>query len=108
MLALRFLPLVQEELQNLMRALSSRAVNLRKIGLKASIGLILSVGERLLANILLRAEQGAEAMLVRGGMWVSQDRFRPNTLLGEKNSFLNIGSAILLIFVLSLRRKYGA
>ncbi|MFL0770725.1 MAG: CbiQ family ECF transporter T component, partial [Prochlorococcus sp.] len=60
LLSLRFLPLVQEELQNLLRSLVSRAVNLRQLGFKASFGLILSVGERLLANILLRAEQGAE------------------------------------------------
>ena len=68
LLALRFLPLVQEELQNLLRSLASRAVNLRRLGFKASFGLVLAVGERLLANILLRAEQGADALVARGGM----------------------------------------
>ena len=58
LLALRFLPLAQEELQNLLRSLAGRAVNLRQLGFKASFGLVLAVGERLLANILLRAEQG--------------------------------------------------
>ncbi len=67
LLALRFLPLVQEELQNLMRSLASRAVNLRQLGFKAGFGLLLGVGERLLANILLRAEQGADALIARGG-----------------------------------------
>ena len=44
LLALRFLPLVQEELQNLLRSLVSRAVSLRKLGFKAAFGLLLSVG----------------------------------------------------------------
>ena len=67
LLALWFLPLVQEELQNLLRSLISRAVSLRRLGFKAAFGLVLAVGERLLANILLRAEQGAEALVARGG-----------------------------------------
>ena len=70
LLALRFLPLVQEELQNLLRSLASRAVNLRRSGFKASFGLVLAVGERLLANILLRAEQ--EPML----WWLAAAWFR--------------------------------
>jgi len=107
LLALRFLPLVQEELQNLLRALASRAVNLRKLGFKASFALILSVGERLLANILLRAEQGAEALLARGGLWLPPDQFRPQLVLAGASSLLNIASAMLLILVLGLRGKYG-
>ena len=71
LLALRFLPLVQEELQNLLRSLASRAVNLRQLGFKAGFGLVLAVGERLLANILLRAEQGADAL---GRPWWSNSR----------------------------------
>ena len=66
LLALRFLPLVQEELQNLLRSLVSRAVSLRKLGFKAAFGLLLSVGERLLANILLRRAAGADALVARG------------------------------------------
>ncbi|MEC9452905.1 MAG: CbiQ family ECF transporter T component [Cyanobacteriota bacterium] len=108
LLALRFLPLVQEELQNLLRSLASRAVNLRQLGLKASFALILSVGERLLANILLRAEQGADALLARGGLWLSPDQFRPQVLLTGASLWLNIASAMLLLFVLGLRGKYGA
>jgi energy-coupling factor transport system permease protein len=73
LLALRFLPLVQEELQNLLRAIAIRAVNLREQGWKAGLALVLAVGERLLANILLRSEQGAEALLARGGQWLPPD-----------------------------------
>jgi energy-coupling factor transport system permease protein len=74
LLALRFLPLVQEELQNLLRSLATRAVNLRALGWKAALGLVLAVGERLLANVLLRSEQGAEALMARGGRWLPPDR----------------------------------
>ncbi|MEY4354308.1 MAG: hypothetical protein RLZZ609_2549 [Cyanobacteriota bacterium] len=74
LLALRFLPLVQEELQNLLRALATRAVTLKSLGLKTGLGLVLAVGERLLANVLLRSEQGAEALMARGGRWLPPDR----------------------------------
>lgn len=109
LLALRFLPLVQEELQNLLRALASRAVNLRRLGFKASFGLVLSVGERLLANILLRAEQGAEALLARGGTWLPAEAFRPAQLAeagGQR--VLNGVAAVGLLTVLVLRGRYGA
>ncbi len=108
LLALRFLPLVQEEFQNLLRSLASRAVNVRQLGWKASLGLVLSVGERLLANILLRAEQGADALLARGGQWLPPDQFRPKILQKRTLSWLNIASSLLLLLVLGLRGKYGA
>ncbi len=108
LLSLRFLPLVQEEFQNLLRAMASRAVDFRRLGLKASIGLILSVGERLLANILLRAEQGAEAFLARGGFLLNPERFRPRMRMYSESRWLNICSGILLVVVLTLRGKYGA
>tara|TARA_B100000029_G_scaffold398359_1_gene396820 strand:+ start:148 stop:1062 length:915 start_codon:yes stop_codon:yes gene_type:complete len=108
LLSLRFLPLVQEEFQNLLRSLASRAVNMRRLGLKATLGLVISVAERLLANILLRAEQGADALVARGGLWLPPEHFKPTTSLKERSSLLNIGSALLLMFVLSLRGKYGA
>jgi energy-coupling factor transport system permease protein len=48
-------------------------VNLKSLGWKAGLGLVLAVGERLLANVLLRSEQGAEALVARGGQWLSPD-----------------------------------
>ncbi len=107
LLSLRFLPLVQEELQSLLRALFTRAVNIRKLGVKATLGLALSVGERLLANILLRAEQGADAFLAKGGVLIPADEFRPNRLFKHRSS-LNIGSTLLLLLAVWLRGKYGA
>ncbi len=106
LLALRFLPLVQEELQNLLRSLASRAVNLRRLGFKASFGLVLAVGERLLANILLRAEQGADALVARGGMVSGPAGFR---LPDERPApLLNALAVLCLLAVLGLRTRYGA
>ena len=108
LLALRFLPLVQEELQNLVRSVASRAVNLRQLGFKASFGLLLSVGERLLANILLRAEQGADALIARGGRWLPADCFRPVQNTSALARGLNVLSFVILLAVVGLRGKYGA
>ena len=65
-LSLRFIPLVLEEIQNLIRSVRTRAINWRKLGIKKSLQIWLIVAERLLENILLRAEQIAIAMEVRG------------------------------------------
>ena len=106
LLALRFLPLVQEELQNLLRALAGRAVNLRKLGFKTAFGLFLSVGERLLANILLRAEQGADALVARGGRVQDPSALR---LPAERTAlWLNALASLLLPVLVVLRVLYGA
>jgi energy-coupling factor transport system permease protein len=104
LLSLRFLPLVQEELQNLLRSVATRAVNLRRLGWRLSLGLVLGVGERLLANLLLRAEQGAESLQARGGHWLPPDRLhRPPTHLGMGRMLLNLAGALALVVVVALR-----
>ena len=65
-LALRFIPLVLEEIQNLIRSIRTRAINWRKLGIKKSLQIWLIVAQKLLENILLRAEQISIAMEVRG------------------------------------------
>ncbi|MBF2022516.1 MAG: CbiQ family ECF transporter T component [Hydrococcus sp. C42_A2020_068] len=65
-LSLRFIPLVLEEVQNLARSIRTRAINWKKLGVKRSLKVWLVVVERLLENLLLRAEQIAVAMEVRG------------------------------------------
>jgi energy-coupling factor transport system permease protein len=65
-LSLRFIPLVLEEVQNLVRSVSTRAINWRKLGWRRALQIWLTVAERLLNNLLLRAEQIASAMKVRG------------------------------------------
>ena len=104
LLALRFLPLVQEELQNLLRSVSTRAVNLRRLGWRASLGLVLAVGERLLANLLLRSEQGADALLARGGLWLPPEQLhRP----APPRPWLNLVALLGLIGLLGLRWSVG-
>ncbi|MEX0272101.1 energy-coupling factor transporter transmembrane protein EcfT [Leptolyngbyaceae cyanobacterium UHCC 1019] len=65
-LSLRFIPLVLEEFQNLVRSVTTRAINWKKLGLRRTLQIWLLVAERLLENLLLRAEQIASAMTVRG------------------------------------------
>jgi energy-coupling factor transport system permease protein len=65
-LALRFIPLVLEEIQNLARSIQTRAINWQKIGIKGAIAIWLMLADRLLENLFLRAEQVAGAMQVRG------------------------------------------
>jgi energy-coupling factor transport system permease protein len=65
-LSLRFIPLVLEEIQNLIRSVQTRAINWKKLGIRGAAQVWLAVMERLLKNLLLRAEQTAAAMQVRG------------------------------------------
>lgn len=65
-LALRFIPLVLEEVQNLVRSIRTRAIDWKKLGIRRSLQLWLIVVEKLLENLLSRAEQIAIAMDIRG------------------------------------------
>jgi len=65
-LSLRFLPLVLEEIQNLVRSIQTRAIDWRKLGFWGGVKTGLIVIDRLLENLLLRAEQISGAMAVRG------------------------------------------
>jgi energy-coupling factor transport system permease protein len=73
-LSLRFIPLVLEEVQNLVRSVRTRAINWKKLGIRKSLQVWLMVSERLLENLLLRAEQIASAMTVRGFTSPSEHR----------------------------------
>ncbi len=107
LLALRFLPLVQEELQNLFRAIGVRAIDFRKLGLKRSLGLFVSLGEKLLSNILLRAEQGADSLMSREGIWLSSRQLRPCIVGNPKYLWINLSSIFFLLIAISLRCLYG-
>jgi energy-coupling factor transport system permease protein len=75
-LSLRFIPLVLEEVQNLVRSVRTRAINWKKLGIKRSLQVWLLIADRLLENLLLRAEQIASAMQVRGFTTPSQHEVR--------------------------------
>jgi energy-coupling factor transport system permease protein len=104
LLALRFLPLVQEELQNLLRAIATRAVHLRSLGWKGGLALVLAVGERLLANVLLRSEQGADALMARGGRWLAPERLHQPAAASSSGTLLG-GAGLLLL--LGMRWRLG-
>ncbi|NEQ44285.1 MAG: hypothetical protein F6K00_12300 [Leptolyngbya sp. SIOISBB] len=91
-LALRFIPLVLEETQNLIRSVQTRAINWKKLGFRGSAQVWIAIIERLLKNLLLRAEQTAAAMAVRGFT-------TPNTHR-VKWSELRLGSADLIAIVM--------
>jgi energy-coupling factor transport system permease protein len=65
-LALRFVPLVLEEVQNLVRAIRTRSINWKRLGFKRTSQIWLILAERLIDNLFIRAEQTANAMQVRG------------------------------------------
>lgn len=73
-LALRFIPLVLEEVQNLVRSVRTRAIKWQKLGIRGGLQIWLMISERLIENLLLRAEQIASAMQVRG--FTSPDKHR--------------------------------
>ena len=104
LLALRFLPLVQEELQNLLRAVATRAVNFKQLGWRGVTSLVLAIAERLLANVLLRAEQGAEALQARGGLWRAPAQLR---LPPAPARVLDTMALAALVLLLVLRSRYG-
>ena len=107
LLALRFLPLVQEELQNLFRSIGVRAIDFRKLGLKTTLALFISLGERLLSNILLRAEQAADSLMLREGLWLSSEQLRPRNVTNPKYFWANLSSLFVLLMAILIRFLYG-
>jgi ABC-type cobalt transport system, permease component CbiQ and related transporters len=94
-LALRFVPLVLEEIQNLVRAIRTRAINWKRLGMRQAGHIWLLVLERLVKNLFLRAEQTADAMQARGFT-------DPNTHLVKWRSLKLIGQDYLAIFGLGV------
>ncbi len=95
-LSLRFIPLVLEEVQNLVRSVRTRAINWKKLGIRKSLQVWLMVSERLLENLLLRAEQIASAMTVRGFTSPSEHRVQWHQLHLHRGDWIAIAS--LLVF----------
>ncbi len=95
-LSLRFIPLVLEEVQNLIRSISTRAINWQKLGLRKSLQVWLMVSQRLLENLLLRAEQIASAMTVRGFTSPNEHRVQWHQLRLHWGDWVAVGS--LLVF----------
>ncbi len=95
-LSLRFIPLVLEEVQNLIRSIRTRAINWQKLGIRKSLQVWLMVAERLLENLLLRAEQIASAMTVRGFTSPNEHRVQWHELRLRWGDWVALGT--LLVF----------
>lgn len=95
-LSLRFIPLVLEEIQNLIRSIRTRAINWKKLGFRGAIQIWMLVAERLLENLLLRAEQIASAMNVRGFTTPNQHRVQWHQLRFQLRDWLAISGLVLL------------
>lgn len=96
-LSLRFIPLVLEEIQNLIRSVSTRAINWKKLGLRRSFGLWLMLAEKLLENLLLRAEQIAVAMEVRGFTSPNEHQVQWHRLILRERDWIAVGGMVLFL-----------
>jgi len=103
-LALRYIPLVLEEVQNLGRSIWTRAINWKKLGIKRSVRVWLTVAERLIENLLLRASQAANAMQVRGFTSPNRHRVQWHDLTLKGRDWLAIAG---LAAFCSLRLFFG-
>ena len=108
LLALRFIPLVQEELQNIIKSVSVRSINLRSLGFKKSINVFLTMVERLFLNIFLRIDQGADSLLSKKKITIKTYRYKA---FDKKNSLTFIFNSLSICFIciaIFLRKQYGA
>lgn len=95
-LSLRFIPLVLEEFQNLVRSIRTRAIDWKKLGFRGATRVWMLVAERLLENLLLRAEQIANAMKVRGFTSPNQHRVQWHQLRLKRVDWVALGALSVL------------
>ncbi len=95
-LSLRFISLVLEEVQNLIRSIRTRAINWKKLGIKKSLQVWLVVVEKLLENLLMRAEEIAIAMEIRGFIGPNQHQVEWHQLRLIQGDWLALG--LLIVF----------
>ena len=108
LIALRFIPLVQEEFQNIIKSMSVRSINFRNLGFKKSLNVILISLERLFQNIFLRIDQGAESLLSKKKIILKTNRFRTFYPSSPLNVIVNTLSICFICIAIFLRKLYGA
>ena len=108
LLSMRFIPLVQEEFQNILKSVSVRSINYRKLGLKKIFNVGLSLIERIFLNILLRIDQGSESLLSKGYLQINVQRFKPSEKQKVSSFIINFISIFFIFLAISLRKQYGA
>ncbi len=108
LIALRFIPLVQEEFQNIIKSVSVRSINLKSLGIKKTFNVLLILVERLFQNIFLRIDQGAESLLSKKEIIIKTDRFRTFHPPRLFNVIVNTLSICFICIAIFLRKLYGA
>jgi energy-coupling factor transport system permease protein len=108
LIALRFIPLVQEEFQNIIKSISVRSINFRALGFKKSFNVLLMLVERLFQNIFLRIDQGAESLLSKKKIIIRTSRFRTMDHSKFSNVIVNTLSICFICIAIFLRKLYGA
>ena len=108
LIALRFIPLVQEEFQNIIKSVSVRSINFRNLGFKKSFNLLLALVERLFLNIFLRIEQGADSLLSKKNILIKTNRFKTVDKATPLTFFINSLSICFICVAILLRKLYGA
>jgi len=108
LLSLRFIPLVQEEFQNILKSVSVRSINYRNLGLKKTFNVGLSLIERIFLNILLRIDQGSESILSKSFLQINIQRFKPREKQKISSFFINLISIFFICLAIFLRKQYGA
>ena len=108
LIALRFIPLVQEEFQNIIKSISVRSINFRILGFKKSFNVLLMLVERLFQNIFLRIDQGAESLLSKKEIIIKTSRFRTVDHRKSSDVIVNTLSICFICIAIFLRKLYGA
>ncbi len=108
LIALRFIPLVQEEFQNIIKSVSVRSINFRNLGFKKTFNVLLILVERLFQNIFLRIDQGAESLLSKKEIIIKTNRFRTFYPSKSLNVIVNTLSICFIGIAIFLRKLYGA
>ena len=108
LIALRFIPLVQEEFQNIIKSVSVRSINFRDLGLKKSFNFLLIIVERLFQNIFLRIDNGAESLLSKKKIIIKTNRFRTFYPSKSLNLIVNTLSICFICVAIFLRKLYGS
>ena len=108
LIALRFIPLVQEEFQNLIKSVSVRSINVRQLGLKQSINVLITLVERLFLNIFLRIEQGADSLLSKKEIIIKTNRFSTFQRTTFLTFIVNTLSICFILIAIFLRKLYGS
>ena len=108
LLSMRFIPLVQEEFQNILKSVAVRSINFRNLGFKKTFNVLLNLIERIFLNIFLRIEQGSESLLSKGFLQINIERYKPAENQKMASFLINLIAIFFICVAIFLRKQYGA